>query len=114
MRRIDKDDITGILFLMKSELPPMEFRIAKSIAMLVQKLPVDSIESTIIEQELITRFVEPALAPLFEDTTNDILFRWTSTINDEYRTTSTIAIAQDRPDACISTLNGAVWGSQVL
>ncbi|KAF7721195.1 hypothetical protein EC973_005126 [Apophysomyces ossiformis] len=99
------------LFLMKSELSPTKFRIAKSIAMLVQKLPVDSIENIIMEQKLITRFVEPALAPLFEDTTNNILFRWTSTMNDEYQTTSIIAITQDRHDACTSTLNGTFWGT---
>lgn len=75
MQQIDKDEITGRLFLLKNDLSPMEFRIAKSIALLIQKLPMDSIESTIMEQELITRFVEPALAPLFENTTTGILFR---------------------------------------
>ena len=40
--------------------------------MLTQKLPVDRIENTIMEQELITRFVEPVLSPLFEDNANDI------------------------------------------
>lgn len=74
MRRIDKDDFTGQLFLTKNELPQAEFCVAKSIATLAQKLPVDRIESTIIEQELITRFVQPALAPLFEDSANDIFF----------------------------------------
>lgn len=111
MQQIDKDEITGRLFLLKNDLSPMEFRIAKSIALLIQKLPMDSIESTIMEQELITRFVEPALAPLFENTTTGILFRWTATVNDECRASPSITINQDRPDACITALNGAVWGT---
>lgn len=37
-------------------------------------------------------------------------FRWTSTTNEECRTAS-INIAQNQPDACITKLNGAVWGT---
>ncbi|EIE86486.1 hypothetical protein RO3G_11197 [Rhizopus delemar RA 99-880] len=75
MQQIDKDEITGRLFLLKNDLSPMEFRIAKSIALLIQKLPMDT------------------------------------TVNDECRASPSITINQDRPDACITALNGAVWGT---
>ncbi|KAI9499489.1 hypothetical protein BDB00DRAFT_880775 [Zychaea mexicana] len=57
MKKIDVDEVTGRLFLSKNELSPTEFCIAKSVALLIQKL-------------------------------------------------------LDRPDACITSLNGgAVWGT---
>lgn len=96
---------------MKKDLPSNEFRIAKSIALLLQKLPFVGITSTIMEQELVTRFIEPALSPLFEDNLRNIMFRWTATINDECKVNSSSSISQDRPDACISNLDGMIWGN---
>ncbi|KAG0162539.1 hypothetical protein DFQ28_001111 [Apophysomyces sp. BC1034] len=110
-RRIDQDEATARLLLLKGDLPRDEFRIAKSIAMLLQKLPENRISNTIMEQELLTRFIEPALAPLFENTIGKVIFRWTATTNDECRETTVATISQDRPDACISNLDGVMWGA---
>ncbi|KAI8369350.1 uncharacterized protein BYT42DRAFT_503167, partial [Radiomyces spectabilis] len=68
------------------------------------------ISDTIMEQKLITQYLEPALAPLFDDILQDTLFRWTATINQESKATTVIFISRSRPDAYVSGLHGITWG----
>jgi hypothetical protein len=63
-----------------------------------------------MEQELQTCFIEPALVLLSENTIGKALFRWTAT-NDECKATTVVTISQVRSNACISNLDGMMWGS---
>ncbi|KAI8374599.1 uncharacterized protein BYT42DRAFT_496512 [Radiomyces spectabilis] len=95
---------------LKGQTSRKEYRIVKSFAMIMQKAPEYCISDTIMAQELITRYLEPALAPLFDDILQDTLFRWTATINQESKATTAISISRSRPDACVSGLHGVTWG----
>ncbi|KAI8138223.1 hypothetical protein BJV82DRAFT_632204, partial [Fennellomyces sp. T-0311] len=64
-------------------------------------LPQDDITTTVKEQELCTRYLDAALIPLFDDPSNNVFFRWTSSI-DVSATSSSPA----QPDVMISSLTG--------
>lgn len=95
---------------LKTQVSSKEYRILKSFAMIMQKSPEYCVTDTILEQELITRYLEPAFAPLFDDILRDTLFRWTAAINQESKLATAISISRSRPDACVSGLNGVTWG----
>lgn len=57
------------------------------------------------------RFIEQALTPFFENTRGKVLFRWTATTNNECKATAVVTICQNRSDACISNLDGMMWGA---
>lgn len=62
-----------------------------------------------MEQELITRYLEPVLSSLLDDPAEDAFFRWTATINEECRSANAIAIRKKRSDSCISYLDECSW-----
>ncbi|CAO3623870.1 unnamed protein product [Cunninghamella blakesleeana] len=81
-----------------------ESKIIASVVNLINKLPEDNLMEEVKEIELITKYLDPALQPLFDDLDDDIIFRWTSTSNPEAKN-STISISQRRPDSLINSLN---------
>lgn len=42
----------------------------------LMKLPDDLLMDDVKEMELITRYLDPVLHPLFDDLDNDVIFRW--------------------------------------
>ncbi|KAI8333911.1 hypothetical protein BC941DRAFT_473138 [Chlamydoabsidia padenii] len=45
--------------------------------------PRDAMVGGTMEMELLNRYIDPSLQPLFDDFDNDTMFRWTSTTNTE-------------------------------
>lgn len=80
---MDRDDTIIQLLLLYKQVSKEEYRIIKSFASLIQSLPIEGISNTILEQELINRFIAPALNPLFDDSEHDNLFRWITAMNEE-------------------------------
>ncbi|PHZ14348.1 uncharacterized protein RHIMIDRAFT_117296 [Rhizopus microsporus ATCC 52813] len=81
-------------------------RILLIVRNMVEKLPRHTVEDGPKETELITRYLEAILAPLFEDLDNNIIFRWTSVSDEEKQATT-------RPDASINIINGAVLSKRI-
>lgn len=106
---MDRDDAVIQLLLLRKQVSKEEYWIIKSFASLIRSLPIEGISSTILEQELINRFIAPALNPLFGDPEHDNLFRWIAAMNEETKNSSTIIVNNERPDACISVLDGSNW-----
>jgi hypothetical protein len=52
------------------------FKIVKSIANIILKVPNVLIMETIKENELCTRYLDPLLCGLFDDPDSGIFFRW--------------------------------------
>ncbi|SAM05326.1 hypothetical protein [Absidia glauca] len=77
-----------------------------SVRNLAEKLPGDCVDGGPLEAELITRYLEASLAPLFEDLGNDIMFRWTS-VGD------VMAESNEKPDAIVSVVEGASFGRTI-
>ncbi|KAI7853798.1 hypothetical protein BDC45DRAFT_441598, partial [Circinella umbellata] len=66
------------------------------------------------EAELCQRYIDPNLSALFDDPEHNILFRWTSTTNQEFKDSfAKGSITSQRPDSCISELNGLYFGSSL-
>ncbi|KAI8379123.1 uncharacterized protein BYT42DRAFT_613454 [Radiomyces spectabilis] len=108
--KLDCDNAVIELLLLRKQSTKEEYRIIKSFASLIRSLPNEAVSNMILEQELISRFTAPALNPLFDDPQNDNLFRWIAAINEEMKTSSTVIVSNERPDACISVLDGSIWG----
>ncbi|KAI9006718.1 hypothetical protein CLU79DRAFT_779087 [Phycomyces nitens] len=108
--KVDRDEAVIQLMLLRKQVSKEEYRIIKSFASLIRSLPTESISNTILEQELINRFIAPALNPLFDDPEHGNLFRWIAAMNEEARKSNTIIVNNERPDACISVLDGSSWG----
>jgi hypothetical protein len=52
------------------------FKIVKSIANIIAKVPNAPITETIKENELCTRYIDPLLCGLFDDPDSGKFFRW--------------------------------------
>ncbi|ORE03626.1 hypothetical protein BCV72DRAFT_314925 [Rhizopus microsporus var. microsporus] len=78
--------------------------------MIMQKSSEYCIDDTIMEQELITRYLEPTLTLLFDGILQDTLFHGATTIKQELKATTSISINKSRPDACVSGLIGITRG----
>ncbi|KAG0162143.1 hypothetical protein DFQ30_003095 [Apophysomyces sp. BC1015] len=99
--KVDRDDAVIQLLLLRKQVSKEEYRIIKSFASLIRSLPIEGISNTILEQELINRFIAPALNPLFDDPEHDNLFRDKKFQHD---------YCQQRTARCISVLDGSNWG----
>ncbi|CAO3646692.1 unnamed protein product [Mucor hiemalis] len=75
-------------------------RVILSARNMVEKLPRFCLDNGPMETELITRYLDAALSPLFEDLDNEIIFRRTSVTDDKNP-------GDEQPDAVISVTNGA-------
>ncbi|KAG1136768.1 hypothetical protein G6F37_012578 [Rhizopus arrhizus] len=87
---------------------PNEAKFLKSIAKLIEKLPNQALMDTIKETEHCQRYVEPILSGLFDDPEQEVLFRWTSVLNEEYNQDSSISSA--RPDSVMTRMDGLFFG----
>ncbi|KAG0165213.1 hypothetical protein DFQ29_001722 [Apophysomyces sp. BC1021] len=103
--KVDRDDAVIQLLLLRKQVSKEEYRIIKSFASLIRSLPIEGISNTILEQELINRFIAPALNPLFDDPEHDNLFRWIAAMNEETKNSSTIIVNNERPDASAQAEN---------
>lgn len=108
--KVDRDDAVIQLLLLRKKISKKEYRIIKPFASLIRSLPAEDISNTILEQELINRFIAPALNPLFDDPEHDNLFWWIAAVNEETKNPSTIIVNNERPYTCISVLDGSNWG----
>ncbi|ORX48518.1 hypothetical protein DM01DRAFT_241473, partial [Hesseltinella vesiculosa] len=57
--------------------------IINPFATLIQKLSDSKVDNQCMEQELIFRFLDPALAPILNNHSQNMYFRWTATKNEE-------------------------------
>ncbi|KAG1051240.1 hypothetical protein G6F43_006536 [Rhizopus delemar] len=96
----------AIMMLMSGDTMTPFNRTLLSVRNMVEKLPEDCLDGGPMETELITRYLEASLAPLFENLGNEIMFRWTS-VSDEK------AISDEKPDAIISIIDGASFGRTI-
>ncbi|KAG0173444.1 hypothetical protein DFQ28_008396 [Apophysomyces sp. BC1034] len=74
-RGLRRDDAVIRLLLLHASAMPREYKIIKSLASLIQKLPEKGFDSKIMEQELIALYLDPALSPLLDDPAKDVFFR---------------------------------------
>ncbi|CAO3649784.1 unnamed protein product [Cunninghamella echinulata] len=93
-----------IMKLMEQTEDCMSKKILISVRNLVENLPMKNLDEDIKESELITRYVHPLLSLLLDDITNNIMFRWTSTTNQEWKTS--FSISKRQPDSNITEING--------
>ncbi|ORX57393.1 hypothetical protein DM01DRAFT_1334017 [Hesseltinella vesiculosa] len=100
-KMVDRKNACQALFALWDTATPQEWKIILSLIALIQSLPATKKMEDVKEMELITRFVQPAIQPLFDDHDDGTLFRWTGTTNHEHRTS--ISISGRRPDSCISS-----------
>ncbi|KAG1460236.1 hypothetical protein G6F46_001944 [Rhizopus delemar] len=68
---------------------------------LVEELPI--VQYNKKELELITRVIEPALLPLFDDVGKNIYFRWTDAQTEEYKEDE-VNSSSKRPDGCVTLM----------
>ena len=68
---------------------------------LIEELP--NVQYNKEELELITRVIQPALLPLFDDVENNIYFRWTDAQTEEYKEDG-INSSNKRPDGCVTLM----------
>ncbi|KAG1108089.1 hypothetical protein G6F42_016121 [Rhizopus arrhizus] len=68
---------------------------------LIEELP--NVQYNKEELELITRVIQPALLPLFDDVENNIYFRWTDAQTEEYKEYG-INSSNKRPDGCVTLM----------
>ncbi|ORX62605.1 hypothetical protein DM01DRAFT_1330734 [Hesseltinella vesiculosa] len=101
MAHMDRLNACADLIDMRHTVTSEELKIVMSVHSLILSLPKKKIMEEVKEQELITRFVEPALRPIFDDLDNGVLFRWTATTNHESK--SCMTISRRRPDTSISS-----------
>ncbi|KAG1458805.1 hypothetical protein G6F46_006001 [Rhizopus delemar] len=55
------------------------------------------------ETELITRFIQSSLQPLFDDIDSEVYLRWTNTQTEEHRE-DTVSCSDRRPDGCLTAV----------
>ncbi|KAI9309596.1 hypothetical protein BJ944DRAFT_226692 [Cunninghamella echinulata] len=96
-----------VMKLMEQTKDHMSKKILISVRNLIENLPMKNLDEDIKEIELITRYVHPLLSPLLDDITNNIMFRWTSTTNQEWKTS--FSISKRRPDSNITETNGTFY-----
>ncbi|CAO3591617.1 unnamed protein product [Absidia cylindrospora] len=104
--RISKKKGLMLLYSLDEEATELENKIIFSIGAMMMKLPDEALMDDIKEMELITRYLDPALQPLFDDLDNDILFRWSNTISTQAKTPTAMNISKRRPDASIDVAEG--------
>ncbi|CAO3626379.1 unnamed protein product [Cunninghamella blakesleeana] len=104
-KKLDRDDAVVQLLLLKSESTPLEFKIIKSIKAMIETLPNEVLNDEPHEFELLSRYLNACLLPLFDSPNDGILFRWHDNTNLESSTT-TASISKRRPDSSIVMLDG--------
>ncbi|CAO3654370.1 unnamed protein product [Cunninghamella echinulata] len=104
-KKLNRDDAVIQLLLLKSEATPLEFKIIKSIKTMIETLPSEVLNEEPHELELLSRYLNACLLPLFDDPEAGILFRWSDSTNLEASKT-TVSISKRRPDSTIVTLDG--------
>ncbi|CEP14353.1 hypothetical protein [Parasitella parasitica] len=101
---LNSNGITGQMFpsATKEKLEEIVHNLIENVSndFISQALPRFVIEDGPQETELITRYLQAALVPLFENIDEHILFRWTSISDNE-------KVIMLRPDASINTVHGA-------
>ncbi|SAL97765.1 hypothetical protein [Absidia glauca] len=97
------------LFSLDDQATTYEKKIISSIGAMLMKLPDEYLMNEAKEMQLITRYLDPALESLFDDLDNDIMFKWSNTINQESKTATSISISKRRPDASIDYLQGVYF-----
>ncbi|KAI9265173.1 hypothetical protein BDA99DRAFT_436760, partial [Phascolomyces articulosus] len=75
----------------------------------IEKLPTHQLKDEVQEFELCQRFIDPILSGLFDDPEHNILFRWTSVMNEEAKNGSGM-ISKRRPDSVVTKLDGRFFG----
>lgn len=73
-------------------------KIIECFKWMVQTLPVESLD--VEEMELIARFIQPCLQPLFENINENILFKFTNSQKEEHQDNEDYY--NRRPDGCIT------------
>ncbi|KAG1052082.1 hypothetical protein G6F43_005756 [Rhizopus delemar] len=68
---------------------------------LIEELP--KVQYNKEDLELITRVIQPALLPLFDDVEKNIYFRWTDAQTEEYKEDE-IKSSSKRPDGCVTLM----------
>lgn len=61
---------------METDLSKSSFKVVKSVANIIAKVPSVPIMEMIKENELCSRYLDPLLRGLFDDLDNDVFFRW--------------------------------------
>ncbi|KAI9482500.1 hypothetical protein BDB00DRAFT_879139 [Zychaea mexicana] len=104
------DGVIDLLTLSKNK-NNIEKKLIKPIANLLDKLPKKALKSEIKEVELCHRYIDPILSALFDDPKCNTL---TSTTNQECKDSlAKGSITSQRPDSCVSELNGLYFGSSL-
>ncbi|GAA5795596.1 hypothetical protein HPULCUR_000957 [Helicostylum pulchrum] len=76
-------------------------KIILTVKRLIEDLPEEVPVNTINEFELCSRYLQAALQPMFDDSSEHVVFRWTNTICSEYKETD-LKLLKKRPDGCIT------------
>ncbi|KAI9006705.1 hypothetical protein CLU79DRAFT_879219, partial [Phycomyces nitens] len=108
-RQITRFDACLELWTMAKSASTINRKIIKSIARLIDELPEENVSTEIREQELCTRYLNPALQPLLDDPENNVYFQWTGTTNYDAKLLPKGTISTGRPDAMISCFEGVQY-----
>ncbi|KAI9264618.1 hypothetical protein EDC94DRAFT_67278 [Helicostylum pulchrum] len=92
---------------------PIDSKIIRSVAGLVDKLPRQEFKDVIKETEFNHRYVDTFLSHLFDDPGEGVLFRWTSVTNTKTGAIKSGSISRNRPDSCISELDGLYFDASL-
>ncbi|KAG0182698.1 hypothetical protein DFQ28_001938, partial [Apophysomyces sp. BC1034] len=98
--------ITGLL----NPADVLDKKIIMSIHQLCLSLPLDAIMSDISENDYCSRYLTPALQPLFDDDVKNTQIRWSATVAANKRSCS---LANRRPDCIITTLTDNNFSSSL-
>ncbi|KAI8074018.1 hypothetical protein BC940DRAFT_329563 [Gongronella butleri] len=66
----------------------------------IDALPNDTMHGNCKENELITTFLLPCLAPIMEDASRTFVLRWPAVANEECKGKPAMSLSTYRPDAC--------------
>ncbi|CAO3607412.1 unnamed protein product [Cunninghamella blakesleeana] len=100
---ITRIDASLELLKLAKSVDDIDKKIILSINRLIQDLPMNIIMDPIKETELCTRYIQPAIQPLFDDHEKNILFKWFGVQNPECKN-SNISVSRRRPDCIISII----------
>lgn len=96
MNLVDDDADRGIVLCQN--------RVISCFKKMVEELPREKLD--VKEFELITRYIQPCIQPLFDDVDNKVYLRFTNTQTDEHRE-DVVNNSDRRPDAYLSkTIDG--------
>jgi len=93
--------VKQIINAITDDMDPILVKILLCFRTLAETLPNNIQQTKVMENQLCTRYLQPVLQCLFDSEEENMMFKWTNTINFTNNENDHLPTTKNRPDGCI-------------